>query len=114
MNMGCITLGIMFLCLVFSLIGFGYLNTKLIDRDLFELIKQDATYFDPKTMKKKTFNAENSENINLKVSPTIGNDKVQDCNVNRETVKNDDRPKTEITKDIEDESDKVIIDGVKQ
>ena len=42
----------MFFALIISLIGFWKYNQKLIDRDLHEIIKQDATYFNPKTMKK--------------------------------------------------------------
>ena len=43
----------MVFCLIFSIIVFGILNQKLIDKDLFEITKQDATYYDPLTMNDK-------------------------------------------------------------
>ncbi len=37
--------------LLISLIVFSFVNETLIERELFEIVKQDATYFDPKTMR---------------------------------------------------------------
>ena len=62
-NTGCILIGIYFGLLVVSIIVFGLANAKLIDENTFDLVRQDATYYDPETMSEEKFDEKvNEEN----------------------------------------------------
>ena len=55
-----------------SLIFFNYANRNLIDRELFEIIKQDATYYNKETMK------DNKIEKDIKELNTIERQKISD------------------------------------
>ena len=71
----------MFLCLIISIIIFGIYNRKLIDRDLFELIKQDATFYDPKKMMKKIQESFHKESCNKTLEKASNNEEIKDLKV---------------------------------
>ena len=49
--------------MVVSIIVFGLANAKLIDENTFDLVRQDATYYDPETMSEEKFDEKvNEEN----------------------------------------------------